>query len=159
MTLARLVCLVSFSFGIVSLARADTAEQIANIKMAVARIATAEKENGYMGALVEVQRCYLRELKTARTLTPALEACIAQDIVISRVAAATLATIPENARKASGSLEPEKILRDMADRVPKVFAKFKVAEPQARAFAQLVSKHGTEAYGRARFPNEFPSKN
>jgi hypothetical protein len=159
MPFARLAVLVVLSNMGVSLARAEMAAQVANITLAVTRIAAVEKESGYMGALVDVQQCYLRELKTARTLTRELEACLAQDIIISRVAAATLAKIPEGARKASGSLEPNKIMRSMLDRVPKVFARFQIAEPQVREFMQLVNKHGFDAYGRARFPKEFLNKN
>jgi hypothetical protein len=58
----------------------------------------------------------------------------------------------------AGAPEPEAVLKAMAARVIGAFARLKVPENETRAFNQIVETKGMEAYGRARFPGQFPPK-
>jgi hypothetical protein len=133
-------------------------DQAGNIEKAAAEIAAVQTKSGADGAFAAIGECYQRELARATSLTRELEACMAQDIIVSKVSAAFYASLDAELRKQAGGPEPEAVTRAMLQRVLGTFASFKVPEDDVRAFNQIVQTRGMEAYGRARFPQQFPAK-
>ena len=81
-------------------AAAETAvsDRVRNIEKAAAEIGVIQKKGGSDGAFAAINECYKRELARARALTPQLEACMAQDVVVSQVTAAVYSRLPAGVR-------------------------------------------------------------
>jgi len=139
-------------------ARAQAPARIANIEKAAAEIAGIHHQKGNDGATAAIDACYKRELPNARALTPGLETCMAQDIIVAKISASFFARMPESARRTAGVSNPGDITKAMADRVYGILGRLKVPEKDAQEFSKIVQLNGMEAYGRARFPSEFPEK-
>jgi hypothetical protein len=135
---------------------AQPADRVENIEKAAAEIAAIQKERGANGASTAIIECYERELANATALTPQLEACMAQDIVVSQVSAAFFSGMSAEARN-RGS-DPNAVMKAMQERVVGTMARFHVPEKDALAFSGIVKTKGMEAYARARFPGQFPEK-
>ena len=141
-------------------AAAETAvsDRVRNIEKAAAEIGVIQKKGGSDGAFAAINECYKRELARARALTPQLEACMAQDVVVSQVTAAVYSRLPAEGRRMAGGEEPDAILRAMTGRVIGTMTRFKVPQDEALVFSGIVKTRGMEAYGRAQFPDQFPEK-
>ncbi|WP_426423873.1 hypothetical protein [Bradyrhizobium genosp. A] len=133
-------------------------DRVSNIEKAAAEIGTIQKKGGSDGAFAAIDACYKRELAHATALTPQLEACMAQDIVVSQVTAAFYSRISAEGRRRAGGEEPDAVLKAMTGRVAGTMARFKVPQDDARVFSGIVNARGMEAYGRAQFPDQFPAK-
>jgi hypothetical protein len=155
---ASLVAFVLATFGTNVAAQTHISDQARNIERAAEEIAAIQKKSGADGAFAAINECYKRELAHATTLTPQLEACMAQDIVVSQVTASFYSMINAEGRRRAGGEEPAAVLKAMSERVVGTMARFKVPENDARAFAAIVKTQGMEAYGRAQFPDQFPPK-
>ena len=142
---------------IASVAAQPALDRAGNIEKAAAEIAAVQAKSGADGAFAAIEACYRRELAGATSLTRELEACMAQDIIMSKVSAAFYASLNPEVRRQAGGPEPEAVTRAMLERVIGAFARFKVPEDDARAFNQIVRTRGMEAY-RARFPQQVPAK-
>jgi hypothetical protein len=118
-------------------------ERVRNIEKAGAEIGAIQKKSGANGAFAAIQDCYKRELAQAKSLTPQLEACMAQDIIVSQVTAEVYARFPTKGR------DPDAVLKAMSDRVIGTMARFKVPQDTARAFTAVVKTRGMAAYGKA----------
>lgn len=133
-------------------------DRVSNIERAAAEIAAVQAKSGADGAFSAIGECYKRESIRAKSLTRELESCVAQDIIVSKVTAAFYARLNPEGRKMGGGEEPKVVLERMAQRVIEIFARLKIPGDEARAFNQIVETKGMEAYGRARFPGQFPEK-
>jgi hypothetical protein len=131
-------------------------DRAGNVEKAAAEIAAVQVKSGADGAFAAIDACYRRELARAISLTRELEACMAQDIIVSKVSAAFYASLDPEGRRQAGGPEPEAVTRAMLERVIGAFARFKVPEDDARAFNQIVRTRGMEAY-RAGFLQQFPA--
>jgi|SRR5215471_15251050 len=149
-------CAATFVTGIA--AAQSVPDRVSNIEKAAAEIAVIQSKTGADGAFAVINECYRREVAGATSLTRDVEACVAQDIIVSKVSAAFYARLNPEGRRMVGAPEPEAVLKAMAARVTGAFARLKVPENEARAFNQIVETKGMEAYGRARFPGQFPPK-
>jgi hypothetical protein len=139
-------------------AQTAVSDRVRNVENAAAEIGAIQKKNGSDGAFAAINECYKRELAHATALTPRLEACMAQDIVVSRVTAAFYSSISAEGRRKAGGEEPEAVLKAMNGRVVGTMARFKIPQDEALAFSAIVKTRGMEAYGRAQFPDQFPAK-
>jgi hypothetical protein len=144
--------------GACSVAAADNSVRIANINKASAEIAAIQKQKGADGAFAAIHSCYQRELTNAKSLTSGIEACMTQDIIVSRVSAQFYAKLNPEGRRRAGSPEPSTVLNEMAQRVIGVYRRFGISGEDGRAFNQLVEQNGMETYGRTMFPDQFPAK-
>jgi len=133
-------------------------DRAGNIEKAAAEIAAVQAKSGADGAFAAIEACYQRELARATSLTRELEACMAQDIIVSRISAAFYASLNPEGRRQAGGPEPEAVTRAMLQRVLGTCARFQVPEDDVRAFNQIVQTRGMDAYGRARFPQQVPAK-
>lgn len=127
-------------------------DRVRNIENAAAEIGTIQKKSGSEGAFAAINECYKRELAQAKALTPQLEACMTQDIIVSQVTAAFYS------RLMAGGQKSDAVLKAMTDRVVGTMARFKVPQDDARAFTGIVKTRGMEAYGRAQWPDQSPAK-
>jgi hypothetical protein len=139
-------------------AQPASSDRVRNIEKAAAEIAAIQKTSGANGAFAAIIECYKRELADATALTPQLEACMAQDIVVSQVTAAFYSNMPAEARRMGGGADPDAILKAMQGRVVGTMGRFNVPQDDALVFSGIVKTKGMEAYGRARFSGQFPEK-
>jgi hypothetical protein len=132
--------------------------RVRNIEKAAEEIGAIQKRSGADGAFAAINECYRRELARATALTPQLEACMAQDIVVSQVTAAFYSRLSPEGRRMAGGEEPGAVLKAMQGRVVGTMTRFKVPQDDALAFSGIVKTRGMEAYGRVQFPDQFPAK-
>jgi hypothetical protein len=138
--------------------RAQTSsERQTNIIQAAEDIAKIQHDHGANGAFEAINLCYRRELAQAKSLNLGLEACMTQDIIVSRVSAAFYKSLSTDWRTIPGARDPAVILKDMSDRVTQAFTKFNATTPDLVAFNIAVSKLGMAAYNHAAFPDKFPA--
>jgi hypothetical protein len=140
-------------------AQTAVSDRVRNIEKAAAEIGAIQKKSGSDGAFAAINECYKRELVRATALTPQLEACMTQDIIVSQVTAAVYSRISAEGRRMAGGEEPDAVLKAMRGRVVGTMARFKVPQDDALVFNGIVKTRGMEAYGRAQFPDQFPAKN
>jgi hypothetical protein len=151
---------VAFALTILSsivAARAATPDQVNNVQKAAAEIAAIQAKNGADGAFAAINECYKRELAHAAALTPGLEACLAQDMIVSKITAAVYTRRSAEGLRIAGGAEPDAVIKAMTQRVVGTFVRFKVSEDDVLAFGRIVQTQGMEAYGKQRFPNQFPA--
>lgn len=132
------------------------ARRIENIKKAAFEIGKLQQQHGSNGAFKSIQACYGRELASAKNLSPALEACMTQDILVSQTSAAMFARNTPEARKKYGFPEPDDVMKAMAKRIINIYARFQVNPEVARSFQDAVKTHGAAAYA-ATFESNSPS--
>src|SRR6185295_16306499 len=102
---------------IASAAAQPALDRAGNIEKAAAEIAAVQAKSGADGAFAAIEACYQRELARATSLTRELEACMAQDIIVSRISAAFYASLNPEGRRQAGGPEPEAVTRAMLQRV------------------------------------------
>jgi hypothetical protein len=130
---------------------------VQNIEKAAAEIGAIQKKSGSDGAFAAISECYKRELAQVTALTPQLEACMAQDIIVAQVTAAFYSRISAEGRRMAGGEEPDAILKAMRGRVVGTMARFKVPQEDALTFSGIVKTRGMDAYSKAQFPDQFPA--
>ena len=135
--------LILASLGTDVAAQTGTSDRVRNVENAAAEIAAIQKKSGSEGAFAAIDQCYQRELARAKALTPPLEACMAQDIIVSQVTAAFYSKLPPMAQKS------DVVLKAMTDRVVGTMSRFNVPQDDARAFTAIVKTQGMAAYGKA----------
>jgi hypothetical protein len=141
-----------------SSARAENAERIANIRKAATEIAAAVSAKGAKETLAGIVDCYRRELAVAKSLTPNLETCMAQDIIVSKISAAFYSKIGKAGRRVLRSPDPKAVMDAMQQRVNVTLQKFSMSERAAHELDQLVEKYGVEAYRKAERLQELPGQ-
>lgn len=139
-------------------AQTASSDRVQNIEKAAAEIAAVQKANGANGAFAAIIQCYERALADATALTPQLEACMAQDIVVSQITAAFYSGMSAEGRRMGGGADPDAVMKAMQGRVVGTMARFKVPQDDALTFSGIVKTKGMEAYSRARYPGQFPEK-
>jgi hypothetical protein len=141
-------------------AAAQTApsDRVQNIEKAAAEIGAVQEKSGANGAFAAIDECYKRELPNATALSPQLEACMAQDIILSQVTANFYAGLSAEGRKLARVAEPDAVLKAMQGRVVGIITRFHVPEDDALVFSGIVKTKGMEAYASARYPDQFPQK-
>jgi len=90
------------TFGTSVAAQTAGPDRVQNIEKAAAEIGAIQKKSGSDGAFAAISECYKRELAQATALTPQLEACMAQDIIVSQVTAAFYSRISAEGRRMAG---------------------------------------------------------
>jgi len=135
--------------------RAQAPSRVANIERAAEEIAVIHDRDGNDGAAAAIAVCYQRELLQASKLTPGLEACMAQDIIVAKKSAGLYALLSPDQRKKAGLLEPDEVTRAIARRIFWILSKLGIPEQDARAFNRIVQMEGMNAYARVQFPKEF----
>jgi hypothetical protein len=140
-------------------AQTSATDRQANIVRAAEDIARIQHDKGSDGAFAAIDQCYRRELAQAQSLTPGLETCMTQDIIVSRISAQFMESLSTNWRTVPGAMDPDELRSEMGKRVTGVFDKFHATKADLVAFNVVVSNLGMTAYGHAVFPDKFPTPN
>jgi len=156
---ATITALAITVIGTAAMADGSPSDRIQNIESAAANIAVIQKASGSNGAFAATAECYKRELlPDTTTLTLNLEACLAEDIIVSQVTAALYSSMPAEVRKMGGGIDPDAIMKAMQRRVVGTMKHLHVPQDDVLAFSGIVKTKGMEAYAHARFPENFPEK-
>jgi hypothetical protein len=145
-------------FGTNVAAQTASSDRVRNIEKAAAEIGAIQKTSGANRAFATIIECYTRELAGATALSPQLEACMAQDIVVSQLTATVYSRMSAESRRMGGGADPDAVLKAMQERVLGTMTRFHVPQDDALVFSGIVKTKGMEAYARAQYPGQFPGK-
>jgi hypothetical protein len=130
-------------------------DQGANIKTAAEHLAQIQRSAGLPGALQFIAACY-KTHGLASNYSQPFEACIVQDYILTKVAAAIYQRLPQDAREKLRTPDPEAMLAAMSRRVSQAFAQYKVPDNDARHLLARVDREGLAVFSKASSP-ENPS--
>ena len=149
---ARRAALVAAALLCGSLAaEAKTWDRVANIKASAEHLAMLQQSKGALGAYEFIANCYkTHELNSS--YGAALEGCLVQDYIHSKVTAAVYAQLPVTERDRLGLPNPEEMVSTMLKRVGNAMANYKITEVDARKFVAQVEAVGVPTFAKARFP-------
>lgn len=154
-------CLLSGCFAVSLLAPAHQAmgqdatwDRRENITSSAVEIAVIQKEKGSRGAFEVIKICYETAIEPAKSYTQAVERCLTQDIVNSRMTAAFYGSLSAEARERNGVPAPETITEAMGTRVSATFARLEVPAARAREIVTVINGEGEAAFMKARFPQQ-----
>lgn len=122
-----------------------------NIKQAAERLGPMLKARGAAGTYKFIADCYGTH-SIADKFTAGLEACIAQDYMLTEVLAAIYSRMPPDKRKEIGAVEPEALARTFARRVGATLAHYKMSEADGLKLKKLVEEHGLPVFTKATLP-------
>ncbi len=126
-------------------------DQVANIKEAATRLAEMQRRQGATRTFAFIDACYkTQSLNT--NYTKGFEACITQDYLETQVLALIYSRIPPETLKKMGAPTPQLLAQTMGKRIATAFATYKVPPARAKAFKELVDKHGFPVFFKALFP-------
>ncbi|MDA0704217.1 MAG: hypothetical protein O3A96_13455 [Proteobacteria bacterium] len=128
-----------------ALGQSGSWDRAANIKSAATEITEIRTRKGANGAFAAIGACYEESVTPAQTYSQAVEACLTQDVLISRLSASVYASVSPEARKMSGSPEPEAVMGEMAARVEQTFRRFDVPPDAAREIVRDMIALGDSA--------------
>ena len=134
-------------------AHAKTWDHIANIKTAALHLAQLQASKGALGAFEFIANCY-KTHELAEYYGAALEGCLVQDYINSKVTAAVYAKLPAAERERMGLPVPDEMVKSMLGRVGSAMAKYKLTQADARKLLADIDKHGVPAFSKARFPKQ-----
>ncbi|ODA68977.1 hypothetical protein A7A08_00812 [Methyloligella halotolerans] len=126
--------------------QAFSVERVENIKHAAASIAELQIQKGAPAAIAAISDCYDKELETASTVTLGLEACMSQDIAVSRMASAVDSRLSPEERAKEGADDPQKRLDAMAERIANIYKQFGMPDDAMKQFVRTVNAYGMESY-------------
>lgn len=122
-----------------------------NIKDAAGRLAGILKTRGAAGAYKFIADCYGTHT-IAEKFTAGLEACIAQDFMLTEVLAAIYSRMPPEKRKEIGAVDPGDLANTFSRRVGSTLAHYKMTEADGLKLKELVEKHGLPVFTKATLP-------
>jgi hypothetical protein len=144
-------CLLAI-LGTSATAQTLAPDRMSNIEKAAAEIAAVQKKSGSSGAFAAINDCYTREFARTTVLTPQLEACMAEDIIVSYVTAEVHSRYPTRGGN------PDAVIQAMTDLVVAVIRRFHMPPEDAHALIEIAKTRGIKAYARAQYPDQFPAK-
>lgn len=142
-----LICWGTPSFG-----QSKGWDQAANIKLSALHLAGLQQAKGALGAYEFIANCYKTHELNSK-YGAALEGCIVQDYIHSKVTAAVYAQLPAAERERMSLPDPQEMVSTMLRRVGKAMGSYKIAEADARKFVAQVEAVGIPTFAKARFPN------
>ncbi len=134
-----------------SVGQSKTWDHIANIKSSAVHLAGLQQAKGALGTYEFIANCYKTHELNAK-YGAALEGCIVEDYIHSKVTAAVYARLPVVERERMGLPNPDEMMRSMLKRVGIAMGNYKIAEADARKFVAQVEAVGVPTFAKARFP-------
>lgn len=134
-------------------AAAITWDRAANIKGAAERLVGILKTRGAPGTFKFIADCYGTQM-LAEKYGEGLEACIAQDYMLSGVMAAIYGRIPPEERKRMSVVEPDELARGFSRRAGAALAQYKMGEADGLALKKLVEEVGIPIFAKATLPKQ-----
>ncbi len=126
-------------------------DHIANIKSSAVALAGLQQSRGALGAYQFIASCYATHELNSR-FGAALEGCLVQDYIHSKMTAAVYAKLPPGERQRLNLPVPEDLVAAMLKRVGNAMANYKITEVDARKFVAQVEAVGVPTFTKARFP-------
>lgn len=126
-------------------------DRAANIREAAQRLVGIQNERGALGTLKYIAACYQTHMIAEHYSKP-LEACIAQDYMLSQTLALIYERLEPDKRKQMGAPEPEQIAQGLASRVGTALGHYKLSEADGEELRKLVETEGFPVFFKARFP-------
>ncbi len=127
-------------------------DRAANVKEAAERLSKLHKAKGSEAVLKFLDACYRTHALAAR-FSAALEGCMAQDYVHSRVLVAVYERVPEAVRAARKLPTPGAIAGAMNARFEAVIRQYSVAPKDVEAMKAAFETHGVPVFVASAFPN------
>ena len=118
---------------------------------AAQRLSMLHKRSGSEGVLKFLDACY-RTHTIATNFSAALEGCMAQDYVHSRVLVAVYARVPEAVRAERKLPSPEAIAGAMNSRFAAIFEQYKLKPNDVEALQAAFETHGVPIFVKSAFP-------
>lgn len=134
-------------------AHAKTWDHVANIKASAEHLAKLQQAKGALGAFEFIANCY-KTHELAEEFGSALEGCLVQDYIHSKITAAVYAKLPPAERERLGIPGPDELVRGMLGRFGGAMAKYKLKEADARKLIADIDKHGVPVFSKMRFPKK-----
>ncbi len=132
-------------------------DRAANVKEAAERLSRLHKAKGSEAVLKFLDACY-RTHALASRFNAALEGCMAQDYVHSRVLVAVYERVPEAVRAAKKLPTPGAIAGAMNARFEAVIRQYSVAPKDVEAMKAAFETHGVPVFVASAFPNAGAGK-
>ena len=126
-------------------------DRVANIREAAHRLVGIQNERGALGTLKFIAACYQTQMLAARFSAP-LEACIAQDFILTQTLAMIYDRMPPDKRKQMGAPEPSQLAAGLSQRVGTALAHYKMSEADGNRLRDLVEAEGFPLFFKERFP-------
>lgn len=126
-------------------------DRAANIREAAHRLVGIQNERGALGTYKFIGACYQTHM-IADVYTKALEACIAQDYMLTQTLVAIYERLTPEARRQIRAVEPLVLARAMSSRVSSVLTQYKMSEQDGLEIKKLVDKEGLPLFLAKSFP-------
>ena len=148
----------AFTFALVATVAAASAvsakprtwDRTANIKASAIALAALQQAKGAMGAYQFIANCYQTHALNSE-YGAALEGCLVQDYIHSKVTAAVYSNLPAGERERLDLPVPNELVDAMLKRVGAALAQYKISEVDARKFVAQVDAIGVPTFAKARF--------
>ena len=125
-------------------------DRTANIKASAISLAALQQAKGAMGAYQFIANCYQTHALNT-DYGAALEGCLVQDYIHSKVTAAVYSKLPAGERERLDLPAPDELVGAMLKRVGAALAQYKISEVDARKFVAQVESVGVPTFAKARF--------
>lgn len=127
-------------------------DRAANIKEAAERLVGLQRQGGALGAYKFITACYKTHMLAEQYSKP-LEACIAQDYMLTQIMVRIYERLPAEARKSMHAVEPADLARAFSARVSGVLTQYQMTEQDGLTLRKLVDKDGMPVFLAKTFPD------
>jgi len=131
--------------------------QIENVKGAAKRLGELQLRQGSEAALKFLEACYKTHM-LAEKYTEGLEACMAQDYMLSQLLAVIYAKVPADKLAEMKAPSADVIARAMRGRFQAIFQQYKITQQEADSLKKAVDEHGMPVFIKLVFPNTGKKK-
>ncbi len=150
LSLVLLVLLGALSSAPVRAAAPDW-DRTENVREAADQLVKRHRASGSNGVLKFLDACY-RTHMIASKFTRALEGCLAQDYIHSRVLVAIYSKLPDAARADPKLPRAADIAKAVNGRFIAIFQQYKFTVKEADALKASIEQHGVPIFLKDRFP-------
>ncbi len=130
-------------------------DRSANIKEAAEHLVGLQRQGGALGAYKFISACYKTHMLAEHYSKP-LEACIAQDYMLTQTMVKIYERLPAEARKSMHAVEPADLARAFSSRVSGVLTQYRMTEQDGLTLRKLVDKDGLPVFLAKTFPDAKP---
>lgn len=126
-------------------------DRVENVREAAAQLVQRHRASGSTGVLKFLDACY-KTHTIASKYTRALEGCLTQDYIHSRVLVSIYERLPEAARADPKLPKAGDIAHAVNGRFVSIFRQYKVTLADAEALKAAIEQHGVPIFLKDRFP-------
>ena len=132
-------------------------DQTKNVTGAAKRLAEMQRRQGSEAVLKFLEACYKTHM-LAEKYTEGLEACMAQDYMLSQLLAVIYSKVPPEKLADMKAPSPEVIARAMRGRFLAIFKQYNVSQEQADSLKKAVDEHAMPLFIKLVFPKSSQKK-